>query len=40
MVELIQEKRVIIYQYRLENGTNPPREDFKAKMKDEILIDN
>ncbi len=32
---LVKKQRDIIYQYRLENGTNPPREYFKAKMKDE-----
>jgi site-specific recombinase XerD len=34
---LVKKQRDIIYQYRLENGTNPPREYFKAKMRDEIL---
>jgi site-specific recombinase XerD len=37
---LVKKQRDIIYQYRLENGTNPPREYFKAKMKDEILTNN
>jgi site-specific recombinase XerD len=37
---LVKKQRDIIYQYRLENGTNPSREYLKAKMKDEILTAN
>ena len=37
---LVKKQRDIIYQYRLENGTNPPREYLKAKMKDESQSNN
>ena len=37
---LVKKQRDIIYQYRLENGTNPPREHVKAKMRDELIARN
>jgi len=37
---LVKKQRDIIYQYRLENGTNPPREYVKSKMRGELLSRN
>ncbi len=37
---LVKKQRDIIYQYRMENGTNPSREYVKSKMKGEILSCN
>jgi len=37
---LVKKQRDIIYQYRLENGTNPSREWVKGKMKNESVPDN
>lgn len=37
---LVKKQRDIIYQYRLDNGTNPPREYVKSKMRGELLSRN